>query len=81
MLVGNDHLGPVESVRIEDAEMFDADQPLLRQISQFNQQGQKIETVLYRDDGVALPKSSGYSLRLRRYRNTRSVERRNITDR
>lgn len=53
-----DHHGPVESIRIEDAEMFYADKPLLRQISKFNRQGQKIETVLYRDDGVALPKST-----------------------
>jgi hypothetical protein len=54
----DDHLGNVESIRIEDAEMFYADKPLLRQISKFNRQGQKIETVLYRDDGVALPKST-----------------------
>lgn len=54
----HDHLGPVESIRIEDAEMFYADKPLLRQIAKFNRQGQKIETVLYRDDGVALPKST-----------------------
>lgn len=54
----DDHLGPVESIRIEDAEMFYADKPLLRQISKFNRERQKIETVLYRDDGVALPKST-----------------------
>src|SRR6266566_1934592 len=54
----DDHLGPVESIRIEDAEMFYADKPLLRQITKFNRQGQKIEMVLYRDDGVALPKST-----------------------
>ncbi|HEV8430107.1 MAG TPA: hypothetical protein VGQ41_19550 [Pyrinomonadaceae bacterium] len=54
----DDHLGPVESIRIEDAEMFYADNPLLRQISKFNPEGQKIEQVLYRDDGVALPKST-----------------------
>lgn len=54
----NDHLGPVESIRIEDAEMFYADKPLLRQITKFNHQGQKVEAVPYRDDGVALPKST-----------------------
>lgn len=54
----DDHLGPVESIRIEDAEMFYADKPLLRQIAKFNRQGQKIETVLYRDDGIALPRST-----------------------
>lgn len=53
-----DHHGPVEAIRIEDAEMFYADKPLLRQITKFNRQGQKIEKVLYRDDGVALPKST-----------------------
>lgn len=54
----NDHVGPVDSIRIEDAEMFYADKPLLRQITKFNRKGQKVETVLYRDDGVALPKST-----------------------
>jgi hypothetical protein len=51
------HIGSVDSIRIEDAEGL-SDKPLLRQIIRFNRSGQKIEEVLYRDDGVALPKST-----------------------
>ncbi len=56
----NDHLGPVESIRVEDAEMFYADKPLLRQTSKFNRQGQRIETVLYRDDGILERRRNDY---------------------
>src|SRR5258705_11788002 len=52
------HIGSVESIRIEDAELGLSNKPLLRQITKFNRSGQKIEEALYRDDGVALPKTT-----------------------
>ena len=52
------HIGSVESIRIEEGEVGLSDKPLLRKIMRFNRGGQKIEEVLYRDDGVALPKST-----------------------
>jgi hypothetical protein len=52
------HRGPIESIRIEDAELALSDEPLLRQVTKFNDSEQKVEKILYRDDGVALPKST-----------------------
>ena len=52
------HRGPVESIRISDTELGLSDKPLLRQVTKFNRIEQKVQKVLYRDDGVALPKST-----------------------
>jgi hypothetical protein len=54
----DDRLGPVQSIRIEDAELGLSDKPFVRQTSTFNREGHKIEQVQYRDDGVALPKTT-----------------------
>ncbi len=54
----DDHVGPVESIRVEDVELGLGGEPSLRKVIKFNSRGQKIEAVGYRDDGVALPKST-----------------------